>query len=416
LAAPPGGSASGGFQSPGKRRRTRDDAPDGPSPSPPPPDKSGCAPFEIEGSAEGDSDQRGAESGGRRPRAKKRPQLTYTLPKKAVTLKATSADKKSQLDSSKLHWEYKSKPFESKLRDDDLQDGASVKVTPDVPGTYELSASCGDFSSVYTIYAIGIRTTTFLSAPGSRDAGRTKIGVGEVVRLTLIPSDVPGLTARWDLVGGAAAGHLTDADGATTLAFHTKPFSAIGFRAPPRAPGDAGVTATIEATFRKLKLQVKFTVVEPSGVTPLAHSDGWNPDWDSRWAGQGTRYTLRLDPDDVSFQNLWVKEYREGVAAKEGYFARPNHIPTEHEPLAPVQIDEKNTVIGGDECYFYEQDGPWEYGTFTWQIRFGWHVNLPGEQRWNQLKRNTQVSTIENDKGGAYITKFGMRTGTRSPT
>jgi hypothetical protein len=37
LAPLPGESASGGFQSPGKRRRARDDTPDGPSPSPPPP-------------------------------------------------------------------------------------------------------------------------------------------------------------------------------------------------------------------------------------------------------------------------------------------------------------------------------------------------------------------------------------------
>jgi hypothetical protein len=398
LALSPGESAAGGFQSPAAKRR--DDTPDGPSPSPPPPDKPCCGPFEIEGPEEGDAERGAAAPGVAAPRQQRRA-LSYTLPGDSVTLNATSTDRRRQFDASRLHWRYDRRPADSTVAD--LPDGtASVQVRPDVAGQYDISASCEGYSSSYTVYAIGIRHETVAAAPANNDNTRTRIGVGEQVTLTILP-DVADLQGRFHVAQGN--GYFRISPNGTAIMQDPSPRHTIVYNAPPR-----GRNTTVRVTIHGVSTSVPFTIVEPQQtVTATAHADYFAAN--SQLAGQGTHYTVRFDPADVSFRNVRVREGKVRPSHKRGFFSA--HNPPAHTPLPPANIQPDNTVV--DDCYIYYTTPYTDYkpGTFSWVIPLEWQVL--GQHSWNPLRSNTQTFTMLDNAGTTEITKFGMTTAPRTP-
>ena len=138
------------------------------------------------------------------------------------------------------------------------------------------------------------------------DRARTKVGIAEEVTLTYSAG-----AATWTVSGG---GTVTPASG-----------SAVTYRAPDRS----GV-ATITATGSAGVVTTRLTVVEPSGFvmeqapgTNLRHTAG-RPDC-------GFKGKMILQPDDVSFENIEVRELNSFSTAS-GFYAPFNHIT--HQPAS----------------------------------------------------------------------------------
>jgi len=139
-------------------------------------------------------------------------------------------------------------------------------------------------TATVTITVFRVDHQTVATSPADRT--RTKVGVGEVVDLTVVPPSVPGV--EWHLFGGGA---ISSNSGLSTT-----------FTADERASEShvQGVVAGVSCT-------VHFNVVEPTGQTieQAAGTGVWHVQGKPSVGFQGTPY---IHPDDVSFQFIQVRE------------------------------------------------------------------------------------------------------------
>lgn len=290
--------------------------------------------------------------------------------------------------------------------------GSRVRVQvvihwPCAPGTGPVRDTT--FTQTMPVMALGIETRTVAQAPNDPNNARTRIGVGEEVELTLIPGGprLPVPRAQWAVPGGAGAGSITGGD---------NPGHRITFSAPRRAP--AGDTTSVTATVGTLVCTVTFTIVEPATATAQRIADFYtaNP----RWAGQGMRLTVTINPTDVSFSRVTLHEHRVRPTNRVGYFVRND--PPIHEPFDQAFVRQDNTIV--DRCAFWgcpppwaggRGDRAWVGGTYAWNIPLDWRVGRR-DTPWQLLQRNPQVMEIIDANGGSRVSKFNQTSGTRHPT
>jgi hypothetical protein len=187
---------------------------------------------------------------------------------------------------------------------------------------------------------------------------RTKVGVGEEVTLTFSLG-----AAEWNVSG---AGSLYPCTGAT-----------VTFRA-----GDSCATAVVTATGSGCTSSITFTVVEPDMTMIRAPGRGirhTNGQPDCGFLGQPY-----LHPDDVSFENVEVRELNSSSVGT-GYYRRTGFHNAKHQP-ASQDFSAWFTVRGGvagqgsqvnclDQIYSGYTGYAAEVGSMvfpiTWQFRVG---------------------------------------------
>jgi type VI secretion system secreted protein VgrG len=128
---------------------------------------------------------------------------------------------------------------------------------------------------------------------GIADRTRTRVGVGEEVRLTCSSG-----SANWSVSGG---GRLSSTTG-----------SSVTFTAPDRA-GNATVTASAGS----FSCSITFTVIEPSSVRMIQH--GSVVQHVQRQPSAGFLGDPYIQPTDVSFYNIQVREL-DCAPTKSGYY------------------------------------------------------------------------------------------------
>jgi type VI secretion system secreted protein VgrG len=231
-----------------------------------------------------------------------------------------------------------------------------------------------------------IVSETVATSPGSRS--RTKIGVGEEVVLTYT-----GGTATWTVSGG---GTLIPTSGPV-----------VTFRAGERAS-----SSTITATGAPGTVSLAFEVVEPSSFlmeqaagTRVKHTSG-RPDC-------GFLATLFLQPPDVSFENVEVREQNSASAAT-GFYLPFHNI--SHQPAGmvhsawftvnPPALGRGSAANLADRIYSGDPGGgpPWVTGSMVFPIVWEFRVAGGAEKALPSTNQNHDVEAgtgkCTSSKGG----------------
>lgn len=249
-------------------------------------------------------------------------------------------------------------------------------------GTYTVSATCGTSTKKIKIVALELTHETDVTSPTNRQ--RTKLGVGEKVKLTISPT-ISG-SASWSTSEGTISG----SDNSAT------------FTAPSRS-----ATATVTATINNCSLTKTFTVVEPNGVLMertgnIRHTQGL--------PSTGMQLYIYIQPTDVSFNRI---EVREGTCApvSTGYFELinvGNHPNGNFITMTSSTINDKGTLaLGLDTAQISLSTLPpanVRLGTTTWPIP--WLFKVTGESEEKEFSVVNQVAGLDI-AGGMSISKGG---------
>jgi hypothetical protein len=239
-----------------------------------------------------------------------------------------------------------------------------------------------------------ITSETEHTSPGSRT--RTRIGVGERVRLTVNPG--PG---TWSIV------HSNVPQG-DPLATYRLPESgtSVTFYA-----GDVTGRATITAQVGGCSCSLNLDIVAPTGVSiEREDSRGFYHDQGNPSAGFVGR--VHLLPDDVNFDAV---EYREDEAQATGtggcsFMTGQGHHPNPSSlPLSDTVIPGRGTRSGIDVVQIrMTVTGQLSPGTVTWSIPWHYSVNGGTERliaRINQVAQMDAAGAVTISKAGASVTK-----------
>lgn len=223
------------------------------------------------------------------------------------------------------------------------------------------------------VMVIKLESQTDATIPSNRT--RTKLGVGETVKLTLQPSSLAAVS--WSLTG---KGTLTSRAG--------NPITYTAYERAVPAP-------SITATYKGVSQSVSFTIVEPSAVV-IRQKDGtgiWHVYGRPFCGFKGWMY---LTPADVSFENVEIFE-GSATASCTGYFEYQEGLVHNQSP-AWVSVgsvaDGIGSKVDGTDTIQGDSDNhtPYIDGTFTWPIP--WHFRV-GSGEGKQFKIVNQVKTID---------------------
>jgi hypothetical protein len=240
-----------------------------------------------------------------------------------------------------------------------------------------------------------ITSETLATQPPNR--GRTKVGVGEEVLLTISPGP-----ATWSASGG---GSISPTSG-TSVTY---------------VAGERAGSVTVTAQGSGCSCSITLTVVEPSGMKMVRES---NVRHEQGAPDCGFLARPYLPPDDVSFTSVEVRE-KNSKATASGYYAPFNGIT--HQPAAQTESAwfTVGDPVGGlgskvncqDQIYSGHTGQAVQVGQMTFPITWEFRVNggaakaLPGfEQRHvvtaagdcTSSKAGTRETTHLNDATQGY--------------
>lgn len=238
---------------------------------------------------------------------------------------------------------------------------------------------------------VTLQSQTVATVPANRT--RTKLGVGERVTLTLTPT--PPCPVTWTLSG---PGSLSGTSGAS-----------VTFTAHERAS-----TSTVTANVGGLQFSKTYNVVEPASETATATCDTTIP---AGTQGVGMFLTSTVQPTDVSFARVEIKELPSSATSVTGYFLNvsaasichcgagapnPNFFPLAANNSAP------------DDVGFDSFAPPWQPtpAGFEWIIPMRWRVI--GSVNEATLPNRVQTSTLHDGTGRSTVSKLGQSC-TRTP-
>jgi hypothetical protein len=222
-------------------------------------------------------------------------------------------------------------------------------------------------------------------APGTR----TKVGVGESVDLS---SDQAG---QWSASGD---GQLLGGKGSSQAYW--------------RAPNRAGTT-TITLDVDGQKVQKTFEVVAPEQIHYRYHSRGYI---DPYTAGVSMKMSMDLDPLDVSFGGIEVKEQPGPANDRGGYFLRvgASEENTNHNPNPDWSgVTWNNRVMGLDTAWIKadplpaKDGGGYMAGHVVWKIPHAYHLYDDAKDQKVFGKDVEQKLEILDNQGTTRVTKDG---------
>jgi hypothetical protein len=230
-----------------------------------------------------------------------------------------------------------------------------------------------------------ITSETEQTSPGNRD--RTRIGVGERVRVTVNPAP-----ANWSVNSG---GTLSPTSGAS-----------VTFTA-----GDQTGHATITAQGSGCTCSLDLEVVAPTGVS-IEREDSRGFYHDQGHPSAGFVGRVHLLPDNVNFDAV---EYREGDVEATGtggcsFMTGQGHHPNPNPlPVSETVIPGRGSRGGIDLVQIRMTiTGTLSPGTVTWPIPWYYSVNGGTEHRFatiNQVADMDATGAVTISKAGASVTK-----------
>jgi hypothetical protein len=235
-----------------------------------------------------------------------------------------------------------------------------------------------------------------------QSAKRLKLGIAELVDLTIKPDPD---SVHWEIEG--------------TGLVYPSTANPTHYAAPERASVAEKLTVTVTYGGKNSVLpSITFEVVEPSGVVFIRNGYALekDPDWhnlDEPTAGFNGLPLVR--PDDVSFQNITVREAG-GTCEGYGVYAYMNGV--EHK------VSESwYNVVDGLEYYFMIENNvvhvcdqvrtgippePWGEGYWVWPIAWEFQtVSTPGAKKFCEVTNFVNCDdllTVTNEKGGTSAT------------
>jgi hypothetical protein len=222
---------------------------------------------------------------------------------------------------------------------------------------------------------LAITSKTVHSAPGGAPDTRTKVAVGEDVRL------VGSLAGSWSADHGTARGeagrHFT--------------------WTAPATPGTATITLStgIQTATRK------FRIIAPNHLSMKLRSVDHFP---AGTQGAGMKTDVTIGPSSVSFGNCEWLEVGGPPSNITGYFATHKHL--HHHPNPKwLGWNHKNTGLW-DHAWLARFPPPWTPGGFQWTIPNKWRVAKTGGNG-HVFFTTHQVFKITNRKGTTTISKGG---------
>jgi hypothetical protein len=227
-----------------------------------------------------------------------------------------------------------------------------------------------------------IRSSTVKSAPSGADDTRTKIGVGEVVRL------VGSLEGSWSTNRG-------------------KLQRSYGMNTTWTAPATPG-TATIKLSGGGKSTTKKFTIIAPNRLSMKKVSED---SWPKGVQGVGMITNVTIGPTSVNFGNLEWLEVPGPASNRTGYFTK--YKPLYHHPNPKwLPWNDSNTGLT-DHASLFEWPRPWSPGGFQWNIPNKYRVTGVGGSG-HVFTTTHQIFRMTNKKGTTTITKAGAKV-TRTP-
>jgi len=231
---------------------------------------------------------------------------------------------------------------------------------------------------------LGMETETLATIPSNRT--RTRLGIGEQVTLTLLPTGLSPIT--WSNAGG---GTLDATSGGSVV------FTA----------NDRAASPSVTATYAGVPISAAFTVVEPSSESAIKTSEDVFP---AGTQGAGMRLEITIAPTDVSFENVESQEVPGPATSITGYFTSFPADSLKHVPAGWVQIAPGNKKF--DHAAFSGFASPWSAGGFQWVIPIQWRV--VGSANMGTLPNRIQTFSITNSSGTSTVSKLGQSV-TRTP-
>ncbi len=273
------------------------------------------------------------------------------------------------------------------------------------PGTYQVQAivECTPCDLIRVGYLTVNVTTTPPSGCGTNatlqtladatipsNRARTKLGVGEKTKLSLIPA--PNCAVSWGLSGGSGALSATSG-------------SSITFTAHERAS-----TATVKATVNGIQRTVTYNVVEPASESAVKAIPDFT--YPAGTQGAGMKLDITVHPTDVSFANVEMRELSGPATNISGYFTDFPPSDLAHSPK-PDWIPLSAQNKWGDDAAFSGFPSPWSAGGFEWDIPVRWRVRTTVNEG-VMPKNRLQTFSITGASGTSTVSKLGQ-SATRSP-
>lgn len=273
--------------------------------------------------------------------------------------------------------------------------GPASPSRPTSPASGSSPASTGG-GSTSGCTSCTISSQTVATSPANR--ARTRIGVGEEVRLTVSPGP-----ATWAITSGA--GNLSPSRGSHTSVTYTA--------------SDTGGSVTVTATGAGCSCTMTFTVVQPSAWrmrrrsrTNLRHRNG-RPD--CGWLGM-----LYVRPTDVNFYNIEIQEVDSLCQATGAYSVWHNRVwhgnyPPPDRVSAWIPITGHSSAHGsnwgGSDTIYSGDPGGAATGTapsFTvgehyFAITMQWKVGSGSAHRFTAVRQEAEIfatGRCEMRKGG----------------
>lgn len=239
------------------------------------------------------------------------------------------------------------------------------------------------------LYIAWLTSETVATVPA--DQKRLKIGVGEVVNLTVKPASVPSPT--WTLTGTPNNTVLTPNSNTAKLE--------ADIRACTPAP---------QVTTSGNALTLNFNVVEPTGESATKVDQSFA----AGTQGVGMTLTVTTAPTDVSFYNVEELEVDKGSSNVTGWFSQFPASALVHHPN-PNWITLTPDNKWSDDAHFSGAPQPWCYGTLQWDIEVRWRVvGKETGQGAAFANYRTQLHTLNDNTGKSTEQKLN-NTAVRTP-
>jgi hypothetical protein len=255
------------------------------------------------------------------------------------------------------------------------------------------------------LFVMKFETITIAAIP--YDAKRKKLGVAEGVEIYVTPLGAGNVT--WTMAD--------QEDSALDTAKNYEPeFTAASLECNPKVKADFG---------NGIYHIINFQVVEPTGESAEKEKDLSLSDLSSlsdtgitaQQQGVGMLLRITLLPDDVSFQNLEIKELSGPASNENGYFEKYKGGVRYHTAEDWLPVEPGNQY--GDTAAFFtwpkimvERNLQWIPGSYEWDIPLRWRAPNKTERT---LPNRLQKHEITANNGSSTVTKL-LRSASRTPT
>jgi N-acetylmuramoyl-L-alanine amidase len=259
----------------------------------------------------------------------------------------------------------------------------------------------------FDLYLPWLQSIALVDVPSNRS--RTRLGVGEQTWIIAKPLGMRAPFLSGNVGNSAFAAHpsgmhlLTAGDVACTpsvsLALWQYSRSLVFWESFEVTPFSYPISSIANQTHTRI-----FTVVEPTSETATKVKDLGYPEGTQ---GAGMNLEVTVQPKDVSFYNVQMREVDLGTTGVTGVFQNMNPSRLIHEPNPNwINLSKDNKWTDNAEFFGFVKS-EWGEGKYEWPIGVEWRVGTKGVPRTLPTTRH-QIHTMLDSSGSSKISKsFG---------